>query len=106
MQHLSQQLVLSALLEELRVRCGGYEIVAHWTQGEFHHDLILRLPDNAALPGRFLAVATNCNGGVKELLLLGDMPTRGGLWKLRCPENPEFDGATPKVLARSTTLHW
>src|SRR5215217_1225504 len=106
MQQLSNQLILSALLDELRVRYSGYEIVAHWRQGEFHHDLILHLPTDAALPGRFLVIATNCNGGIKELLWLADMPTRGGLWKLRCPANPEFEGSTPNVLAHSMTVHW
>jgi hypothetical protein len=35
--HLARSLVLGALLDELTLRFGGYELVAHWTQGEFHH---------------------------------------------------------------------
>ena len=33
-ERLAKHLVLGALLETL----GEYELVAHWTQGEFHHD--------------------------------------------------------------------
>jgi hypothetical protein len=66
----ARHLVLGALLEDLTARFGGYELVAHWTQGEFHHDVVLRLPEGAAsdLRGRVLVVATNCNGGIKEVL--------------------------------------
>ena len=40
-EELGSHLGLSGLLAELRERCGGYELVNHWTQGEFHHDLVL-----------------------------------------------------------------
>jgi hypothetical protein len=106
MQHLADHLVLSALLDELRARFGAYELATHWKQGEFHHDLIVRLPETAHLPGRFLVISTNCNGGIKEILCLAEMPTRGGLWKLRCPTNPEFEGSVPVVLDRAVTVHW
>jgi hypothetical protein len=114
-------LVLGALLEEVASRFGGYEVVAHWTQGEFHHDVVLELPEaaTAALPGRVLVVATNCNGGVKEVLCFGELPERRALWHHRCPElvsscpvpsgcgQPgEFDGVLSPILARSTTEHW
>jgi hypothetical protein len=74
---LARHLVLGALLEDLTERYGAYELVAHWTQGEFHHDVVLRLPEAAAsdLPGRVLVVATNCNGGIKEVLSLPKCPT-------------------------------
>jgi hypothetical protein len=45
---LSQSLVLGSLLEDLTRRFGSYELVAHWKQGEFHHDVVLRLPESAA----------------------------------------------------------
>ena len=51
-------------------------------------------------------VATNCNGGVKEVLCLGAVPERGGLWRMRCPQEPEFEGALPSVSARSVRTHW
>jgi hypothetical protein len=65
---LARCLVLGTLLAEVQERFGGYDLVAHWTQGEFHHDVVLRLPEAAAsaLPGRVLVVATNCNGGIKD----------------------------------------
>jgi hypothetical protein len=52
---LARFLVLGPLLEEIGRRFGGYDLVAHWTQGEFHHDLVLRLPQlatTATLPRR------------------------------------------------------
>lgn len=103
---LASQLVLGALLDELRNRFGGYELLAHWTQGEFHHDLVVRVAAPAGLPGDVLTIATNCNGGIKEVLVTDEVPDRGGLWRLRCPSNPEFQGALPNVLARSCTIHW
>jgi hypothetical protein len=65
-ERLAGHMVLGALLEELQTRFGGYDLVAHWTQGEFHHDVVLKLPEVATddLPGRVLVVATNCNGGI------------------------------------------
>jgi hypothetical protein len=100
-------LLLGALLDELTARFGGYEIIAHWTQGEFHHDVVLRVPDKAsALPGRVLVVATNCNGGVKEVLSFADVPDRAALWHHRCPRVPEFSGDLAPILARSVTEHW
>src|SRR5262245_377653 len=76
---LATKLVLGDLLGEISRRWGAYEFVDHWQQGEFHHDTILRISDAAGeLPGSYLVVATNCNGGVKEVLCLGSMPNRGG----------------------------
>jgi len=105
---LAGHLVLGPLLEELTVRYGGYELAAHWVQGEFHHDVVLRLPKNAVgeLPGRILVIATNCNGGVKEVLCLSELPDRSALWHHRCPDIPEFSGALPPILERVTTDHW
>ena len=105
---LARCLVLGALLEELTARYGGYELAAHWTQGEFHHDVVLKLPESAArnLPGRVLIVATNCNGGIKEVLCFSDVPDRRALWHQRCPSIPEFDGLLGPILARAVTEHW
>lgn len=105
---LARCLVLGALLDAVSKRYGGYEIVAHWKQGEFHHDVVIRLPDAAAieLPGRVLVVATNCNGGIKEVLVLDGVPDRSALWHHRCPSLPEFRGELAPILARATTEHW
>jgi hypothetical protein len=106
-QHLADQLTLGALLDELRRTAGRYELVDHWQQGEFHHDTVLRVDAHRArVPGPILVVATNCNGGVKEVLCFPEMPDRYALWHRRCPDNPEFSGALPDVLASSRTLHW
>lgn len=104
---LAASLVLGELLAELARRWGAYEFVDHWQQGEFHHDTILRVANaQGELPGAYLVVATNCNGGIKEVLCLESMPSRGGLWRLRCPANSEFVGELPSVLARGVTEHW
>ena len=50
LQTLSQQLGLGSLLSELTSRTGGYDLVDHWQQGEFHHDVVLRLPHKADEP--------------------------------------------------------
>lgn len=107
-EDLARHLMLGSLLEDLAQRCGGYEVVAHWTQGEFHHDLVLRLPEGASddLSGRVLVVATNCNGGVKELLSFPEVPDRSALWHQRCPSVTEFTGKLPSLLARAVTEHW
>ncbi|HMF44531.1 MAG TPA: hypothetical protein VKQ32_27845 [Polyangia bacterium] len=103
---LSQQLGLGSLLAELTTRFGGYDLVDHWQQGEFHHDLVLRVPDGTPLPGPFLLVATNCNGGIKELLCFERAPERQALWHHRCPASPEFAGDLPPLLASARTVHW
>ena len=103
---LSRQLGLGSLLSELQARFGGYDLLDHWQQGEFHHDLLLRLPEASPLPGPFLIVATNCNGGVKELLCFERRPARAALWHHRCPASAEFAGELPPVLASARTVHW
>jgi hypothetical protein len=99
-------LVLGALLDEVRQTMGEFELLDHWQQGEFHHDVVLRVEPGERLPGGFLVVATNCNGGVKEVLCFAQLPERNALWRHRCPENAEFTGALPPILARSQTAHW
>lgn len=106
---LASHLVLGALLDDLSKRYGDYEVVAHWVQGEFHHDIVLWLPQTACtsdLPGRVLIIATNCNGGVKEVLCFCEIPDRSALWHRRCPAIQDFSGELPPILERVTTEHW
>lgn len=103
------------LLEALKAELGPIELLAHWTQGEFHHDLIFAVPSTApALAGRALVISTNCNGGVKELLCLTQPPDRFRLWRMRCPDNPDFQtlfdpdhpDAPIEMLGQVRTMHW
>ncbi len=105
-QQLADTLMLGSLLEELRSSVGAYELVDHWQQGEFHHDVLMRVAHSEKLPGPVLVVATNCNGGVKEVLCFDELPARGALWHSRCPDAAEFSGDLPPVRARATTPHW
>lgn len=103
---LAESMVLGAALDAVRRQWGSFELLDHWQQGEFHHDTLLRVPASASLPAAVLVLATNCNGGVKEVLCFGSVPDRSALWHSRCPENPEFSGQTPELLALSRTIHW
>jgi hypothetical protein len=103
---LASHLGLGALLGAISHSMGRYEILEHWTQGEFHHDLVLRLPSNRNLSGSILVVATDCNGGVKELLCFNEVPQHSALWHHRCPDNPEFTGQLPPLLDSRRTVHW
>jgi len=105
-QQLADTLVLGSLLEELRASVGPYELLDHWQQGEFHHDVLMRVHHERKLPGQVLVVATNCNGGVKEVLCFDEPPERGALWHFRCPDAAEFSGELPELRARATTPHW
>lgn len=100
LEKLTDKLMLGSLLDSLAAEHGRYEILDHWQQGEFHHDLLISLPQG------FLIVATNCNGGVKEILSFDSAPERSALWHYRCPDNPEFSGELPPILERATTIHW
>jgi hypothetical protein len=107
LHQLSRTLVLGSLLESVRQLFGGYELLGHWQQGEFHHDVVLRIPGaSSRLGAEVLVVATNCNGGVKEVLAFAAAPTREALWHYRCPTNPEFCGLLPDLLGHATTEHW
>lgn len=104
---LTNSLVLAGLLGTLRSKFGGYQIVEHWKQGEFHHDLVLKLEQrNDEVPGDILVVSTNCNGGVKELLCFDEAPDRWALWHHRCPDVPEFEGSLPPILGAVRTKNW
>jgi len=109
-QHLIEKLagtmVLGALLDEIVDAHGGYELLAHWQQGEFHHDLLLGLPAEAGpLAGHFLLVSTNCNGGVKEVALFSEIPDRFAVWAHRCAAPGARLNPLP-LLASSRTEHW
>ncbi|AKF07313.1 hypothetical protein [Sandaracinus amylolyticus] len=106
LETLASRMTLGDLLEAVRRLCGGYDLVQHHTQGEFHHDVVLRVHDARALPGAFLVVSTNCNGGVKEVLCTAEAPEIEGVWRWRCPENDEFRGTMPAILGVARTLHW
>jgi hypothetical protein len=103
---LSQRLGLDGLLAPVSERCGPYDLLDHWQQGEFHHDLVVRVAAKPHLPGEILLVATNCNGGVKEILNFDQMPDRWALWHHRCPDNPEFAGILPPILSKARTPHY
>lgn len=106
LSELTDSMVLGSLLEKLREHFGSYDLIAHWQQGEFHHDIVLRVENSPVLPGPILVVSTNCNGGIKQVLCLARVPERLGLWHWRCPENKEFFGVHPVPLERMTTVHW
>jgi hypothetical protein len=106
-QELADTLVLGALLEVVRARFGRYELLDHWKQGEFHHDVIVRVPEAGSnLPGEILVIATNCNGGVKEVLSFDRVPDRWALWHWRCPQVNDFAGDLPTIRDRAVTHHW
>ena len=106
MKSVVEALTLGAVLEALQERHGGYELLAHWKQGEFHHDVLVRASDARNLPGPVLVVATNCNGGVKELSFYDEVPTRYALWHERCPEGDFADEPLPVLRERVRTVHW
>jgi hypothetical protein len=102
----SDQLALGSLLSELAVRYGGYDLLDHWQQGEFHHDIVIRVGDGTGEVRPVLVVATNCNGGVKEILRFDAVPDRAALWHRRCPDSPEFAGDLPPLIEAVRTVHW
>ncbi len=103
---LAGRMSLGDLLDAVRAAHGEYELVAHWKQGEFHHDVVLRLSAPRGLPGPVLVVSTNCNGGVKEIICLEDVPARDALWHARCPDGEFEPLALPAVRGRARTPHW
>src|SRR5262245_14051843 len=106
-QRLADERTLGALLEQVHDTWGAFELLAHHRQGEFHHDVFLRvLGAKLNLPGEYLVVSTNCNGGVKEVLCFDSAVNFGALWHARCPSNHEFAGVLPPVLACARTEHW
>ena len=80
---LAKTRVLGALLDALQRTWGGYDLLHHHQQGEFHHDVFVRVrlsEDKPRLPGEYLVISTNCNGGVKEVLCFEELaePPRSG----------------------------
>lgn len=108
LDNLCSSRMLGPFLEAVRERCGTYELVDHWTQGEFHHDVVIRVPPVPASEtlASVVLVATNCNGGIKEVLCFDEIPDRWALWHHRCPDNPEFEGELPPIRAALRTEHW
>src|SRR5688500_454435 len=52
---LASSLLLGALLARVSDCWGGYELLEHWQQGEFHNDVVLRIgAPHAGLPGPIL----------------------------------------------------
>ena len=100
---LGESLVLGDLLDKLVKRFGAFELVTHWTQGEFHHDVVLRLGEDRDAEPPILIVSTNCNGGVKELLAFDVLPSREALWNYRLG-----DASAASIGLRESvqTLHW
>ncbi len=103
---LGTELSLGDLLARLGREHGGYELRAHYQQGEFHHDVVVRVLEPGALPGTHLVVSTNCNGGVKEVLALDGEPSSDALWHHRCPSGEFAADALPMVRGCVRTLHW
>ncbi|MFN7698296.1 MAG: hypothetical protein ACK6CU_24615 [Deltaproteobacteria bacterium] len=106
LESLANLLSLGDLLGALREDFGGYELVAHHAQGEFHHDVIVRVNEPRGLPSPWLVVSTNCNGGVKEVVATRAAPEPLGLWRWRCPDVSEFEGEAPEVLGSARTHHY
>jgi hypothetical protein len=99
-------MVLGSLLDELVQTYGRYDLLAHWKQGEFHHDLVLGVSESARdLLGPILVVSTNCNGGVKEVASFSETPDRLTLWAHRCAPPGTMLPQLP-LLAASRTEHW
>ena len=106
-QELAETLVLGALLERLKASHYEYEVLEHHRQGEFHHDVVLHVSKvPQALPGAFLVVSTNCNGGVKEVLCFDERPSVEALGHRRCTDVEEFVGELPVALDEARTVHW
>ncbi|MBH23181.1 MAG: hypothetical protein CMH57_01725 [Myxococcales bacterium] len=106
LQEFADAMLLGPLLDRVQARAGGYRLLEHWTQGEFHHDVVLRVEEPGELPGSVLVVSTNCNGGVKEVLCFAEVPERWALWHARCPDVPEFSGELTPLLGQARTRHW
>ena len=104
---LAQTRVLGALLDSVRRTCGGYDLLHHHQQGEFHRDVFVRVAKGRPrLPGEYLVISTNCNGGVKEVLCFEELADPAALWHFRCPANDAFQGVLPRIFAQARTEHW
>lgn len=97
---------LGPFLDALSREFGPYDVLDHWQQGEFHHDLVVRVRNSVGLPTSVVVVATNCNAGIKEVLWFEEPPARWALWNWRCPDNPEFEGDLPPPKMSWRKEHW
>jgi hypothetical protein len=104
---LTPSLALTSLLGVFRQKYGGYKVLEHWKQGEFHHDIVVKVENTEPdIPGPVLVVSTNCNGGIKEVLCFREAPDRWALWHFRCPQIAEFSGELPPILGKTRTANW
>lgn len=97
---LADQLTLADALEFIKVNYTSYKFIDHWQQGEFHHDTVFKVDEE------YVVIATNCNGGIKEVLIFDRLPNHLGLWSYRCPDNPEFTGDIPDIISMARTDHY
>lgn len=96
---LTQRLADTLVLGEALSLLGRYELVDHWKQGEFHHDVIVKLADDD-----YYLISTNCNGGIKEVIHYDRMPDRSELWRWRTEENGTW--LLAGLLETVVTVHW
>lgn len=109
LQTLVRRPSLKATLKAITAHCDGHQpcLIAHWQQGDLHHDLVFHLQrPHHGLTGDVLVVSTDNHGMVKEVISLAKMPKRQALWHARCPADPHFDGDLPPVLEEVKTNHW
>jgi hypothetical protein len=67
----------------------------------------VRVAQRGDLPGDVLVVSTNCNGGIKEVLVFEEVPSTEALWHHRCPTETEFaDLPLPPMMGLARTLHY
>lgn len=85
---LATSLGLGALLDRVDRSCGRHRMLEHWQQGEFHHDLVLVVPEPPpTIPGSVLVVATNSMDGVPSARLTADCYLRGAHAWLPAPSH-------------------
>jgi len=89
-------LSLHEALAVLETHAPDHRLLEVWRDGEYHYDLVFAVSDF------FLVVAANCNGGVKEALLLDARPGRD---LIRCVRR---DGPLRAltVLSHERTVHF
>jgi hypothetical protein len=103
---IASTMALGAAMDLLREQTAGFDLIDHWQQGEFHHDVVLRLSaETPTAKGLVVVIATNCNGGIKEVLCFDSVPERYALWHWRCPNVQDFAGDLPPLVDHATTMH-
>ena len=74
-ESLAESRALGALLDRLKGSHGGYDLVEHWTQREFHHDVVVRVcPEVPEFVGDLLPIleAARTHHGFNPCELLAD----------------------------------